>query len=250
MTEEEWLSEATAIWNRVKFAHERFGERKLRLFAVACCRRIAHLINDERSRGAVAFVASMAERGAAGKRGRPAMQKEAKAAVDEAVARAEEALEGEDSAHYLTFQAQSCAAWAAYFAVLAGVDYATDQSAGHATLAAAYAACKPTPTPDPFPPDRWNHIRVEEQQQALLLFDIFGNPFQPVMIAADVLAANDRAAVKLAQGIYDDEAFDRLGILADALEEAGCADERILRHCREGGVHVRGCWVVDLVLGK
>lgn len=58
------------------------------------------------------------------------------------------------------------------------------------------------------------------------------------------------ATVGLAAGIYDERAFERLPILADALEEAGCEDEAILSHCREPGVHVRGCWVVDLVLGK
>jgi hypothetical protein len=55
------------------------------------------------------------------------------------------------------------------------------------------------------------------------------------------------AAVKLGQAIYQDGAFDRLPILGDALEEAGCTDERILQHCRRRGWHARGCWVVDLV---
>ena len=54
----------------------------------------------------------------------------------------------------------------------------------------------------------------------------------------------------LANLIYDERAFDRLPILADALEDAGCDDADILRHCREPGEHVRGCWVVDLLLGK
>jgi hypothetical protein len=54
----------------------------------------------------------------------------------------------------------------------------------------------------------------------------------------------------LAQAIYDDRAFDRLPILADALEEAGCTDADILNHCRRPGEHVRGCWAIDLVLGK
>ena len=54
----------------------------------------------------------------------------------------------------------------------------------------------------------------------------------------------------LARGIYEDRAFDRLPLLADALMDAGCADEQILAHCRSEGPHVRGCWVVDLVLGK
>jgi hypothetical protein len=55
---------------------------------------------------------------------------------------------------------------------------------------------------------------------------------------------------RLASHIYDSRAFDRLPILADALEEAGCKDAEILAHCRGPGPHVRGCWVVDLVLGK
>jgi hypothetical protein len=55
---------------------------------------------------------------------------------------------------------------------------------------------------------------------------------------------------QLAQSIYDEKAFERLPILADALEDAGCTSEDILNHCRQPGEHVRGCWVVDLVLGK
>jgi hypothetical protein len=55
---------------------------------------------------------------------------------------------------------------------------------------------------------------------------------------------------KLAAAIYDDTAFDRLPILADALEEAGCHDAEILAHCRGPGPHVRGCWVIDLLIGK
>jgi hypothetical protein len=82
------------------------------------------------------------------------------------------------------------------------------------------------------------------------LHDIFGNPFRPVTIAPALLRWNDRTLVSLAQSIYDDRAFDRLPILADALTDAGCDDERILAHCRSEGPHVRGCWVVDLILGK
>jgi hypothetical protein len=53
-----------------------------------------------------------------------------------------------------------------------------------------------------------------------------------------------------AEGIYADRAFDRLPILADALQDAGCENPDVLGHCRGDGPHVRGCWVVDLVLGK
>jgi hypothetical protein len=77
------------------------------------------------------------------------------------------------------------------------------------------------------------------------LRDVVGNPFRPAAVdpvwrTTDVLL--------LAQGIYEDRAFDRLPILADALEDAGCADADILGHCRGPGHHIRGCWVVDLFI--
>ena len=56
--------------------------------------------------------------------------------------------------------------------------------------------------------------------------------------------------VALARGIYEERAFDRLPILADALEDAGCDSADLLAHCRGDGPHVRGCWVIDVLLGK
>jgi hypothetical protein len=53
----------------------------------------------------------------------------------------------------------------------------------------------------------------------------------------------------LARAVYDERAFDRLPILADALEEAGCDSAELLAHCRNSGPHVRGCWAVDAVRG-
>jgi hypothetical protein len=79
---------------------------------------------------------------------------------------------------------------------------------------------------------------------------VFGNPFRPVALDAAWLAWNAGTVQKMAQAIYDDRAFDQLPILADALEEAGCTVRDILDHCRSGGDHVRGCWVIDLLLGK
>jgi hypothetical protein len=89
---------------------------------------------------------------------------------------------------------------------------------------------------------------VPPAEQVALLREIFGNPFRPVAVdpawlTSDVLA--------LARGIYEEKAFDRMPILADALQDAGCANEDVLTHCRDvTQLHVRGCWVVDLVLGK
>jgi hypothetical protein len=86
--------------------------------------------------------------------------------------------------------------------------------------------------------------------QITIIRDIFGNPFRPVSLDPAWLTWNAGTVRKMAQAIYDDRAFDRLPILADALEEAGCTDRDILDHCRSGGDHVRGCWVIDLLLGK
>jgi len=76
--------------------------------------------------------------------------------------------------------------------------------------------------------------------------DVAGNPFRPTAFAP---AWRTEAAVALARGIYEDRASERLPVLADALEDAACADADVLAHCRGDGPHVRGCWVVDLVLG-
>lgn len=76
---------------------------------------------------------------------------------------------------------------------------------------------------------------------------IFGNPFRPVALDP---GWRTEAVVGLATGIYADRAFARLPVLADALEDAGCANADVLGHCRGPGPHARGCWVVDLLLGK
>ncbi len=86
------------------------------------------------------------------------------------------------------------------------------------------------------------------QRQSDLLRELFGNPFRPVAVEPDWLTSD---VLLLAQGIYDEKAFDRMPILADALQDAGCANDDVLNHCRDAvQVHVRGCWVLDLVLGK
>ncbi|MCE9530621.1 MAG: hypothetical protein K8T89_05755 [Planctomycetes bacterium] len=77
--------------------------------------------------------------------------------------------------------------------------------------------------------------------------EIFGNPFRPVTIDPRWQTSN---VIDLATAIYTDRAFDRMPILADALMDAGCDNDEIIHHCRGDGPHVRGCWVVDLILGK
>jgi hypothetical protein len=91
----------------------------------------------------------------------------------------------------------------------------------------------------------------EQPAQASLLRCIFGSlPFRPVPLDPAWLAWQDGTIWKLAAAVYDDRAFDRLPVLADALEEAGCTDDDMLKHCRGPGPHARGCFVVDALLGK
>jgi|SRR5579872_2179975 len=80
-----------------------------------------------------------------------------------------------------------------------------------------------------------------------LIRDIFGNPFRPITLNPSWLSST---VLALATGIYEEKAFDRMPILADALQDAGCDNQDILNHCRQPGVHVKGCWVVDLLLNK
>jgi hypothetical protein len=88
--------------------------------------------------------------------------------------------------------------------------------------------------------------RTPPADQCVVLRDVLGNPFRRP--TADPAWLTSTVA-QLASGIYADRAFDRLPILADALLDAGCEDADVLAHCRSTGPHVRGCWVIDLVLG-
>jgi len=89
--------------------------------------------------------------------------------------------------------------------------------------------------------------RAELVAQSAMLRDVFGNPFRPVTFDS---GWRTTTAHQLAQGMYDSRDFLTMPILADALQDAGCENDDILDHCRGPGPHVRGCWVVDLVLDK
>jgi hypothetical protein len=109
--------------------------------------------------------------------------------------------------------------------------------------------------PEDIDPDGWEldaPITKNNVRDAIagLLREIFGNPFRPVTVDPAWLRWNDGTVPKIAQGIYEERAFCRLPILHDALLDAGCDNEDILAHCRGDGPHVRGCWVIDLILGK
>ena len=97
-------------------------------------------------------------------------------------------------------------------------------------------------------PPGWSFpVWKDASLQVTLLRDLFGNPYQPTSLDPTWLSPT---VINVARSIYADHAFGDLPILADALLDAGCDNETLLDHCRSAGSHIRGCWIVDLVLEK
>jgi hypothetical protein len=239
MTEAEWRA-CTDPETMLEFLRGKVSDRKLRLFACACCRRIWTLLTDQRSREAVEVAERYADRAAD--------EKERDAAFGNA-------YEAVDAAEKTNFGSDTCyAAHAAYHAIKTcfPADQFDDDDADDDELCPARDAAAKAGDAACFTDQEWG------KTQSDLLRDIFGNPFRPVLIefgnpfhpATVDPSWLTPAVVVLAKTIYDERAFARLPVLADALEEAGCNNADILAHCRQPGEHVLGCWVVDLMLGK
>jgi hypothetical protein len=221
MTEAEWLA-CTDPQPMLEYLRGRVSERKMRLLAVACFRRLVTLLPDPRQRWGIEVLEQLAE-----------------GAVTRGVFRGVAAE---------VRQAVPKHAWVAgtdnlnFIALMLYREFCSSSIAIHALHAAAGLA-----------------DGVEEQyEQAQLLRDIFGPLlFRPVSLDPAWLSWHDATIPALAQAIYDDRDLPsghldhhRLAVLADALEDAGCDNPEILNHCRQPGDHVRGCWVVDLLLGR
>ena len=92
--------------------------------------------------------------------------------------------------------------------------------------------------------------REEAHQQVVLLNELFGNPFRPVVLEPHWLAWSGGVVVSMAREIEEAQRFAELPYLADALMDAGCGEETLLRHLREPRGHLRGCWALDALAGK
>jgi len=225
MTEREWQACADPTLMLTELTG-RVSERKLRLFAVACCRHIWHLLPDQRSRSAVEVAERYAD-GLAGKRELAA----AKGAALGATGRS--AVNG---------------AWAAYWAVSNNVSGTISYTCGAAVEAKARFAVHSSPGTGAEQGAAWDAaLAIGTRDQASFLREVLGNPFRPV--AADSAWLDWRSGLlrAMAWQIYESSDFRDLPVLADALEDAGCTDPTLLAHCRESGLHVRGCWVLDLL---
>jgi hypothetical protein len=198
------------------------GHRKLRLLACHVCRRLfGAAMTDPRTHRAV----SVAERYAEG----TATKQELTAARQEAA-----------EAHETSWRAKRAAWWATHGrpgAALRGVLYQPVPPPWH-NLGVGGPRQRPTPlAPAALAP------------ACALIREVVGNPFHPLRLDPTWLTWNDRTVARLAEAIHQEQDFARLPVLADALEEAGCADADLLRHCRTRAGHVRGCWAVDLLRG-
>jgi hypothetical protein len=225
MTESEWLA-CTDPDKMLQYSHKKPSERKRRLFCCACCRRLWSLLTDQRSRKVIE-VTELYVDGLTSKKEMDAAQAAAAAASKEVAEMAPPPRPNrrETRAGLMAVEA----AWAA-----PRLSKLSAQFARRAVWEAGQAE--------------------EEAFQCEILRDLFGNPFRPVSIEPSWLTPT---VTSLATAAYEERELPsghldaaRLGVLTDALEGAGCDNAEILTHCCSGGEHVRGCWVVDLLLGK
>lgn len=241
MTEAEWLT-CNEPSPMLAFMRRRLSQRKLRLFAVACCRRVWEGVTPY-ARLAVEVAERFADGLADGK--------------ERAVARARVGKDANAAGCWNG--AMGCGWFAADHSAWKAATGAARDASGARPPAAWLEALKyrrPSRALQRASRAGWAEVdRIEGIAQSQFLRDMI--PFHRVDIDAAVLSWNSNTAVRLAQAAYDerflpDGILDTtlLAILADALEEAGCSDRIILGHLRNRGTHVRGCWVVDLILGK
>jgi hypothetical protein len=226
----------------LRFVGDRADARKLRLFACACVRELGGRVGDPRAAAALEVaerfddgfatewerhLAERSVQGVArhlGRHHRPGVAWAVAAAARHAVQRRNGAVEAARCAAQAMWleASERCPPGGRPVGLLTRNQYA-------AGLLAHEAMCR---------------------TQCDLLRDVCGGVVHPTVLAADWLCWNDGVVVRIARSVYDERAFERLPILADALEDAGCNDARLLAHCRGPARHVRGCWVVDRLLGN
>jgi hypothetical protein len=194
------------------------SDRKLRLLACACCRRQWHLLTNPRSRNGV----EVAERFADGL--------------------------ATESERRLAEQGAVRSTW----------DFEVGTPSGNAASAVCLAIDPPVGVDAGAAVSYTSVSKDDSPAQAALVRELFANPFRPVTaIDPAWLAWNGGTVRTLAEVAYEvrrlpEGTLDpmRLALLADSLEDAGCDQAEVLAHLRSPGPHVRGCWAVDLVLGK
>jgi hypothetical protein len=219
MTEAEWLAcEDPDVM--LEFLGDRASTRKLRLYSAACFRYDWKAWTSRRERAAVLTAEWMAD-GAATDKDVDAVRAALVRRLDELDSRADLECTPHVPADILR------------------PDFTWKDASGCVYQVAAKADSGP---------DSFDGCEAEVLVElAALARDIFGNPFRPVAFDPRWRTAD---AVGLARAIYEDRVFVRMPLLADALMDVGCDDGLLLAHCRTAGQHARGCFALDLVLGR
>jgi hypothetical protein len=232
MTERKWLR-GENYKPMLCYLEGKVSDRKLRLFAAAGAWQVRHLMRSERSLAAL----EAAERFADGL-----------ACVEELETASQQAEPLDVSPPAEHGEPAYQAAWAAHCASWPSPGESASWTAASVEQAMSYAAGE-IPWGDGKAP-------AERRQRAILcvlLREVVGNPFRGVPVApgwlGPTVASLAESAYRMRSATSGEMEGDRLAVLADALEEAGCADEAVLSHLRCPGPHVRGCWALDLALG-
>ncbi len=235
LTEQGWLADGTDVYDLLEYLRGKASDRKLRLFAIACCRRPCYQsVTDERYRRALRLAERMADE--------PVDEQERKETYDTAYQLWEETwavtLAAQESLPRGTPEVEKL------------VDDEMVTAAGPVILEDAWDAAYQVTAVE------WDRNHADEpRHQAALLRDIFGNPFRaPPAIDP---AWRSPFVMELARRAYDERHMPagtldprRLAELADTLERAGCHDPVVLGHLRWAESHVRGCHVLDLLFSK
>jgi hypothetical protein len=224
MTEAEWLA-CDDPRQMLDFVRGKTGERKMRLLAAACCRRrLGICASCWPAEGDGERVLAVSERYADG----TASAEELRVATDLARTVA--------SGFYHDSIQEAVNAVAQALELRAPLKTFAAEPPGLNPVEAAREVVEQT---------AFSHRDLSEV--AALLRELLGNPIRPAVVSPGWMTQAVRSLAETVAAAVD---FTPLPILADALEDAGCTERTILEHCRGPGPHVRGCWVVDLILGK
>ncbi len=256
MTEAEWL-DCDDPHDMLQFLRGRASERKLRLFAVACCRRVWDQIPPGVARRAVEEAERAADGGAT-----PGGDEELRRhlLVESGPPVSMLAALGDGTERLRSLQEEAASPMeTARWTLDTRWQFPWVVASGAAALRAGIETAIQLRWGDW--PDRWRREQVETEwqmrkseelaAQCALLRCIIGHPHRPSSpLPRTVLEWNDRLVPRLAQAIYEERRWHELPVLADALLDAGCEDDRLLQHCRSAGSHARGCFAVDVILNR
>jgi hypothetical protein len=231
MTEQEWLTcgDPSPMQG---FLGPDFSLRKRRLFVLACCRELWGTASDKATLTALAVAKRIVETGAPQASKITIQVSSGQAVIDCGASEPLAPLEipGQD-----------------------GSPKRIDLSAVNPPLAYALELIACWRSTDWWPGwliDSFDRTGLSRSRQAMLLREIVRGPFHPLILRAAWRTQNAAVAMEIAKGIYHDEMFEDLPVLADALEDAACDAPDLLSHLRCGGPHTLGCWALDSVLGK